>query len=324
MLLSGISGLVQSFSTSYIMFASMQFVTALVSAGSYMTLFIMFVEMSGPSKRVFAGSLIGVFNSLSQVLIGFVAMFIHNFRTLLQVLYTPMLLLLPFVWIIPESIRWLLSQGHKKQARNIILRAAKMNRKQLSESTMQSLYDSNTITIISSKDMKSAPRVPKQQGGFFVAIRSRALIIRLVNCLFCWFTNAFVYYGLNINSMELAGNKHLNYIFVSLVEIPAILISYCLMNRFGRKYTYISTIFLSGVACICSEFLPIDAAFGRLVLFVIGKCFVNISFTILYLYTSELFPTYLRHSFMNACSTFGSVGSIMAPQTPLLVIIVRR
>ena len=120
MLLSGISGLVQSFSTSYIMFASMQFVTALVSAGSYMTLFIMFVEMSGPSKRVFAGSLIGVFNSLSQVLIGFVAMFIHNFRTLLQVLYTPMLLLLPFVWIIPESIRWLLSQGHKKQARNIM------------------------------------------------------------------------------------------------------------------------------------------------------------------------------------------------------------
>lgn len=42
------------------------------------------------------------------------------------------------------------------------------------------------------------------------------------------------------------------------------------------------------------------------------------AFVIVYIYTTELFPTELRHSLLGFCSMFGRIGSMVAPQVPLL------
>lgn len=42
------------------------------------------------------------------------------------------------------------------------------------------------------------------------------------------------------------------------------------------------------------------------------------SFGTLYIYTVEIFPTNLRQSLLSTCSMFGRIGSMIAPQTPLL------
>jgi hypothetical protein len=57
----------------------------------------------------------------------------------------------------------------------------------------------------------------------------------------------------------------------------------------------------------------------RLLLFLAGKFAITISYTVMYVYNAELFPTQLRHSLLGACVMFGQIGSILAPQTPLLV-----
>lgn len=54
-------------------------------------------------------------------------------------------------------------------------------------------------------------------------------------------------------------------------------------------------------------------------MFMIGKFAITISFAVIYVYTAELFPTNVRHSLLGYCSMFGRVGSMLAPQTPLLV-----
>ena len=328
LLLGGTAGLIKSFSTSYLMFAVMEFVTSLLSSGTYMTAFIMSIEMSGPNNRVFGGSLISGFYSASQVLAGILAMYIHNFRTLLQVMFSPIIILFFYAWMIPESMRWLISNGKLAEARKIILKAAKTNNVTLSDTTLQSLYENNPLMPYSEltklkengiqPECNGTPRV-RESYSLTIAMKSRVMISRLINCLFCWFTNSLIYFGMNVNSVELAGNKYLNYILVNLVELPTVMFANQLMNRFGRKFTLITSMIVSGVACVSSELVPQDAAVARLILFIIGKCGVTVSFTILYFYTSELFPTCLRHSFLNACSTSGSLGSIIAPQTPLLV-----
>lgn len=43
------------------------------------------------------------------------------------------------------------------------------------------------------------------------------------------------------------------------------------------------------------------------------------AFATVYIYTAELFPTTIRHSLLGICSMTGRVGSILSPQTPLLV-----
>lgn len=57
----------------------------------------------------------------------------------------------------------------------------------------------------------------------------------------------------------------------------------------------------------------------KLILFVIGKFGITISCAVIYMYTSEMFPTNLRHSILGICSMVGGIATALAPQTPLLV-----
>lgn len=54
-------------------------------------------------------------------------------------------------------------------------------------------------------------------------------------------------------------------------------------------------------------------------LYLAGKVWITQAFSGVYLYTSELFPTRARHSLLGLCSMLGRLGSIVAPQMPLLV-----
>lgn len=54
-------------------------------------------------------------------------------------------------------------------------------------------------------------------------------------------------------------------------------------------------------------------------LFLLGKFMSTISYEIVYLYTSELFPTYLRNTMHSLCSSLGRTAAMLATQTPFLV-----
>lgn len=306
--LTGILGLLISFSWNYWMFAILEFLTALVTSGSYMSIFILGMELVGRKKRAIGSVIISFVFSAGQVFLGLIAMYVRKFRILQRILYIPTFLVLSYIWVIPESIRWLLSKGRNQEAVKIIRKAATINRVELSDKTLDSL-----------KECSSSALVPKSQGKFLMVTESRILFQRLINCCFCWFTNGFVYYGLSVQSVVLGGNKYVNFIMVSIGEIPAVALTYILLQRVGRKWSLSSSMIVAGIVCIMSEIMPDTASIIRLLLFFIGKCSISVSFYVLYVYTTELYPTFLRQSLMGICSAFGFIGSMLAPQTPLLV-----
>lgn len=66
----------------------------------------------------------------------------------------------------------------------------------------------------------------------------------------------FVYDGLSLNSVAVAGNQYLNFILVCLIEVPAGLATFVLMERVGRRAAMCSSLILAGLACIIFHFLP--------------------------------------------------------------------
>lgn len=50
-----------------------------------------------------------------------------------------------------------------------------------------------------------------------------------------------------------------------------------------------------------------------------GKGCITMAFAAVYVYTAEMFPTTARHFLLSICSMTGRIGSILAPQTRLLV-----
>lgn len=298
LILSGISGMVTSFSVNYWMYATMEFITSMCAAGIYMSVFILGLELVGANKRVLGGTIIAQIFAVGQVILGFMAMHITNYRYLLRTIYLPTALVLSYIWCIPESVRWLMSKGQNKKALKILYKAAKTNHVELSNSTLDSMYEfSDNAT-----DPTNNTAGTSKSNAFLLAIRSRVIMVRFLICCFCWFTNGFVYYGISVHAVTLDGNKYNNFMLVSFAEVPAIVITYFLMQNFRRKWSLQAAMLVCAAVCIASEFVSDFSPVWKLIFFGIGKCSISIAFTVSYVFTTELFPTNLRQSFMSSCN----------------------
>lgn len=313
--ISGTIGFLKSFSPNYLTFAVTEFVVTVLSSSLFMTMFILAIEFVGPKKRVLVGVMVHMLYSIGQIFLGVAAINIHNFRTLLRVLFCPTFLTLTYFWWMPESVRWLINKGQISKAKEILCKAADINKKKLSERTLAVLSKNEELAMAGEELTKSTQNsLPIGE-----ALKSKIILIRLAICFFCWFTINFIYFGINVHCVSLGGSKYLNFTLVNFSEIPATILTYFLMGKMGRRTLYCGSMILVSAACVIDQLVPDDEIHWRLIMLILVKFGVSIAFTILYLYTSELFPTCLRQSCMNSCNTFGRVGAVLAPQIPLLV-----
>lgn len=319
MLSCGVAGILKSFSSSYRMFLMLEFIDAGLGSGTFMGAFVLGMELVGPTKRTLGGTFVMCFYTIGTIVLGTTAMLTEHFRILLRLTYAPALLIVTYFWLIPESSRWLMTSGRKQKSVRVIMTAARVNKVQFSEKMLQNLH--NYSNSIDSKKTKASNEIS-------AVFKSNALILRIINCCICWLVNAFVAYGLTLNSVDLDGSKYFNFILINLVDIPAYIATYFIMQHVGRRWSLCGSMLLSGFACFGSILVPSNCATVtcadwsatlRLLLFLIGKFAITASFNILYVYTTEIFPTNMRNGLMSTCSMIGRVGSMLAPQTPLLV-----
>ncbi|KAF5282998.1 hypothetical protein FQA39_LY04869 [Lamprigera yunnana] len=306
LVLSGICGLVRSFTHTYIFFLVMEFLDSVFGAGAYAAAFILGLELVGSNKRILVGLLINMSYSAGGIIEGAFAWLFESWRPLLQVLYALPLVCICYYWFVPESVKWLLSKKRYTQAEQILQNLAKVNKKTISKDKIHKLcLNSDTDEII-----KTHP--------FRDLCSSSILILRFVNCSLCWVACIFVYNGLTINSVALSGNSYLDFILTMFVELPGALVAFFVVDRLGRKLTFAAGFFISAVSCICTIFVPPELYSVKLIVYLLGKFGISVNMSVIYIFTSEMFPTPLRNSLVSMCSMFGRIGAMIAPQIPLL------
>uniref|UniRef100_A0A182J645 Major facilitator superfamily (MFS) profile domain-containing protein n=1 Tax=Anopheles atroparvus TaxID=41427 RepID=A0A182J645_ANOAO len=309
---------VRSFTTSYRAFLTLEFFEAMFGSTSYTTAFILMLELVEPKRRVIINSVILVVYVLAETVLGLLAMQFRDWRILSRVLFVPGILAIPLLLTTVESVRWLLTKGRQSTAVNILQRVAKINgRPPISQATLDEFCHHQRAKLERERNSGSTGKQSFVQ-LLGQTCKNRRLLLRVANCSFSWFTNAMVYYGLTLNSVTLAGDKYSNFIFVTLVEIPPSLAMNYILNRFGRRKTQCVSLVLSGVFCLLALTALKDYTWLKMSLFLMSKMAISLSFSTLYIYTAEIFPTNLRQSFISFCSMVGRFGSMLAPQMPLL------
>lgn len=178
----------------------------------------------------------------------------------MRIMYIPAMLVFSYIWLLDESVRWLLSKGKVNEAVKILKKAARMNKVDISEE-LNPLYDlqvkSKNEEDKKDQEAKSEDEVGNETTNVFKQVlKSKIIRTRVCACSFLWITCTFVYYGLSINSVSLGGNKYVNFMLVGFVEIPANFVCLMVLDRFGRKKILVVTYILSACLCISLSFLP--------------------------------------------------------------------
>lgn len=121
------------------------------------------------------------------------------------------------------------------------------------------------------------------------------------------------------NSFNLSSSQYLTYITTVTAEIPAAILTYAILENVGRRKALCYTTAAAGASLILAAFMPPHhPALIRAILF-IGMMAEASAFTILYVFTAELWPTQLRNTLTNICAMVGRIGSVIAPLSVLLV-----
>ncbi|XP_028290854.1 solute carrier family 22 member 13-like [Gouania willdenowi] len=292
-----------AFSPNIYVYVFLKFMSGTSASGIIANGFVIGGEWSDSSKFAFCTIICHTSFPLGLMILSGVAYLIRDWRILHMVLFSPVLLLLGiFFWILPESARWLITQGRKDEAIRLIRRVAQVNGRKVPDDMLDKL------------EVEASPQRGTMLDIFRISyIRKRALIM---NCI--WFGTSLMYYGLSLNVGGFGLDIYLTQFIFALVEFPARIGSLSFVQHFGRRKSEAGTLFLGGLACLGTLFIPRDLPLVTTVIAVLGKFAATSSFSIVYVYTAELYPTVIRQNGVGLNGMFARVAGIIAPLVKLL------
>ncbi|XP_076912590.1 organic cation/carnitine transporter 7-like isoform X2 [Bidens hawaiensis] len=259
-----------------------------------------------------------------------------GWRWLLAFSSLPSSLLLIFYRVVPESPRYLCLKGRTPEALRILEKVAKINGQTLppgvlvsdheielneksSEAEDARLLSDNGETVV---DHSIKPNVSTMAMLFSPELIKPTLLLWVV-----FFGNAFSYYGLVLLTTELHNGRNscvpahlqpqhqeLSYkdIFITtFAEFPGLIISAFTIDKLGRKLSMSIMFFLC-----CLFLLPLvfhqPQTVTTALLFLARIC-ITTTFTVVYIYAPEIYPTSVRTTGVGVGSSVGRIGGMICP-----------
>ncbi|XP_073336005.1 solute carrier family 22 member 6 isoform X3 [Pagrus major] len=306
----GVLGCSSALSPSYSVYCIFRFLSGMAVSGIILNGVSLKVEWIPTRERTLVGTLTSFFFTFGQMILAGLAYWLRDWRKLQLTVCAPHFLFFAYSWWYSESARWLVLKRRSDEALKSLHRVARINGKAeiIDKLTLEVLHSHMHKEIESSRSSFTAYDLLKTRG-------MRRISICLVAV---WFSTSFAYYGLAMDLQKFGVNIYLMQIIFGAVDFPFKLIALASLTYLGRRITQAACLFLSALIIFANIFVPSDMQTLRTTLACLGKGFTSSSFTVVYLYTGELYPTIIRQTGMGFVSTMARIGSMAAPAVLIL------
>uniref|UniRef100_A0A3P8XCI0 Major facilitator superfamily (MFS) profile domain-containing protein n=1 Tax=Esox lucius TaxID=8010 RepID=A0A3P8XCI0_ESOLU len=298
--LQTVSGVAAAFAPVFPVYVLLRFVVGISISGVIINAFVLGTEWTCTQRRMLAGIFTDYFFGLGYMLIAGLAYLIRDWRKLQLAMSVPGFLFISYIWVLPQSARWLLTNDRRDEAIVLLRQAAKVNGCVLPPNLQLDRCD------IEGRSHSAADLVRTPQ------MRKRSVIL-----CYMWFVNVLVYYGLSLGVSKLGSDLYLTQFIFGLVEIPARSLVLVFLP-WSRRLSQSGFLALGGVSCLLTLTVPTENSYLLTGLAMVGKFGITASFAVLYVYTAEIFPTVLRQTGIGVSSMFARVGGVLAPLINML------
>ncbi|KAK3774183.1 hypothetical protein RRG08_056389 [Elysia crispata] len=178
-----------AFVPSVFVFLALRMVLTSSCVGFFASACVMSMEVVSSRKRTLAGMVLMFGWSAGMFMLVIAAFLIRDWQTLQLVLVIPLAIVaVTYIWLFPESPRWLLSKGRFSEADAIFKTMAKVNKRELPEKMLMAdlcraeSSDSNDDTQL---EKEESPTKIKGQSVLRLFL-SPVLLLRLLILAFGW------------------------------------------------------------------------------------------------------------------------------------------
>ncbi|XP_061482091.1 solute carrier family 22 member 2-like [Rhineura floridana] len=300
-LVTSISGVLVALAPNYLWSVIFRFIQGLVSKGSWTAGYILITEIVGPGYRRIVAILYQAAFTVGLLILDALAYAIPYWRWLQLAVTLPVFLLLSYYWCVPESPRWLISQGQNGKAMEIVNDIAESNGK---------ILPADFESINTEEENEESG---KQKPSLIDLVRTSQMRKHTFILMYNWFTSAIMYQGLIMYVGISGDNVYLDFFYSSLVEFPAALILILTTEQVGRRYPWATANLMAGTACLVAAFTPEDTYWLKMITACLGRLGITMAFEMVCFVNSELYPTFLRNLGVMVCSSLCDLGGIISP-----------
>ncbi|KAJ9168603.1 hypothetical protein P3X46_020103 [Hevea brasiliensis] len=205
-------------------------------------------------------------------------------------------------FLVRESPRWLLVRGHKDEAISILT---------IISATKNSLITKNLSDM--ELEQEQAPQNDDIYSTIKILLEKNWAFRRLSAVTVRGFGSGLVYYGMPLGLANLDFNLYLSVTFNALSELQASLITFFFIDKLNRKCSLPVLTGLSGICsilCVVMGKISGNLQIGLEMISFFSAC---TGFSILLIYTIELFPTSVRNSAISMVRQALVFGGMFSP-----------
>lgn len=301
LVLAIVTGFAVAFTSDFWTFSILRMANSAVGVG----FFTLAVECVGTSKRAMM-SLSNEFGwFIGLIVFPLITFHVRNWRMLQVISTIPDILHLFCTFFVDESPKWLVSMGRFDEAKDLLSKIVRRN----------NLQDIDVPAIIKEARKKIENEKKNKPNRRTALDLFRGCIIARTTfaCTINYMTVVLIYYELVYFTVELGSNPYLNLVFMALSEAPISITSFFVVYYLRRTPMYSVTYVATISSLIVLLFLRNSSTALRMTFASIAKLSGQVTWSVLYVHMSEIYPTHVRSTVNGVVYTASWFSAVSAP-----------
>uniref|UniRef100_A0A1A9X3B2 Major facilitator superfamily (MFS) profile domain-containing protein n=1 Tax=Glossina brevipalpis TaxID=37001 RepID=A0A1A9X3B2_9MUSC len=299
------AGIITAYVQNFWQFAIVRFLMGFAFDNCFTMMYILVLEYVGPRYRTLVFNMsFGLFFTTAACSLPWLAYYLANWRLFALITSAPLILAIFTFLILPESARWLISQGQIETAIKILKKMEKSNGSQV----QPEVYEHFAHSCLNSLQENYDHHYRYSLWDIFKTPRLRCNFSLMI-IIWLSITLIFDVHVRNVNSLGL--NVFLTFSLLCFTELPANALLAVTLDKFGRRWWFCFSLITSGLLSFFASSVPLGLWSASLA--VAGRFFVNISYNVGSQYAAEILPTVVRAQGLAFIHLMGYVALMVAP-----------
>ncbi|MCI4395807.1 hypothetical protein PGIGA_G00196350 [Pangasianodon gigas] len=231
-------GLCVAFSVDMAMFSTLRFFQGFCLAAIRLSLYVLRIELCLPGWRFSMTMVASLVVVGGQLLMPGLAALCRDWQILQVLIIVPFVLMLPYIWVFPESLRWLLATQHYHRAKRQMYSIARSNK-------VDTATDPNGILSELERELQQKPRT-----SCITQLRSTRNLWKstVVLCV-----NSLTGYGIHhcfARSVLEGSTSHLHYFALAGIAMASCLVLCPVVAAFGRRGGLLTFMIITALASL--------------------------------------------------------------------------
>ncbi|XP_014786494.1 organic cation transporter protein [Octopus bimaculoides] len=308
-----ISSFAKTQAPNYIIFVIIYFFEGFGFSGNFVILYTNIIECVSQQYKTHINFITNGAFAVGGTILAGVAFLLRKWQHLIYAATIPHILIVIVAFkYLPESPRWILSKGRSSEAEESFNRIARTNKKD-NEDTVNRVRKLQREAESKSKFDEYPGKKNRKTYTPIDLLKTRRRAKISSNLWFNWLVSSMIYFGMTLISVDMSGNRYMNFLLMAAVEIPGNILGYFSFKWFGHRKPLCFFLIFGGINCIVSNFVSKVNIWLPLILAVLGKLGGTAAFVGIFLTSAELFPTEVRNIGMGVGSSCARAGGLIAP-----------